>query len=85
EYLLILPALTEEQEVAVAGQVHEAVAGLARSYPFVAFAVHAAVTVTSRRPLPVGDVRHAVGWAAREGVPVARLAPESAEVPVGQP
>ncbi|MGY3519813.1 DICT sensory domain-containing protein [Micromonospora sp. PTRAS2] len=85
EYLLILPALTEEQAVAVAGQVHEAVAGLARSYPFVAFAVHAAVTVTSRRPLPVGDVRHAVGWAAREGVPVARLAPESAEVPVGQP
>ncbi|MFC5944786.1 DICT sensory domain-containing protein [Micromonospora harpali] len=85
EYLLILPALTEEQAVAVAGQVHEAVAGLARSYPFVAFAVHAAVTVTSRRPLPVGDVRHAVGWAAREGVPVARLAPESTEVPVGQP
>ncbi|WP_431977674.1 DICT sensory domain-containing protein [Micromonospora haikouensis] len=85
EYLLILPTLTEEQAVAVAGQVHEAVAGLARSYPFVAFAVHAAVTVTSRRPLPVGDVRHAVGWAAREGVPVARLAPESAEVPVGQP
>ncbi|MFF3852336.1 DICT sensory domain-containing protein [Micromonospora sp. NPDC002575] len=85
EFLLILPALTEEQAVTVAGQVHEAVGGLARSYPFVAFAVHAAVTVTSRRPLPVEDVRHAVGWAAREGVPVARLAPESAEVPVGQP
>ncbi|MER7267729.1 DICT sensory domain-containing protein [Micromonospora carbonacea] len=85
EYLLILPALTEDQAMTVAGQVHEAVAGLARSYPFVAFAVHAAVTVTGRRPLPVGDVRHAVGWAAREGVPVARLAPESAEVPVGQP
>ncbi|MGC4806451.1 DICT sensory domain-containing protein [Micromonospora sp. DT233] len=85
EYLLILPALTEEQAVTVAGQVHEAVAGLARSYPFVAFAVHAAVTVTTRRPLPVGDVRHAVGWAVQEGVPVARLAPETAEVPAGQP
>jgi hypothetical protein len=84
EYLLILPALTEEQAVAVAGQVHDAVGGLARSYPFVSFAVHAAVTVTTRRPLPVGDVRHAVGWAAQEGVPVARLAPETAEVPAGQ-
>ncbi|RGC67543.1 hypothetical protein C5N14_17340 [Micromonospora sp. MW-13] len=83
EYLLILPALTEEQAVTVAGQLHEAVGGLARSYPFVAFAVHAAVTVTARRPLPVADVRHAVGWAAREGVPVARLAPETAEAPVG--
>ncbi|MEO3779287.1 DICT sensory domain-containing protein [Micromonospora sp. B11E3] len=83
EYLLILPSLTEEQAVAVAGQVHEAVAGLAQSYPFVAFAVHAAVTVTTRRPLPVADVRHAVAWAAREGVPVARLAPESAEAPTG--
>ncbi|WP_328822151.1 DICT sensory domain-containing protein [Micromonospora rubida] len=83
EYLLLLPALTEEQAVMVAGQVHEAVGGLVRSYPFVAFAVHAAVTVTARRPLPVADVRHAVGWAAQEGVPVARLAPETAEVPVG--
>ncbi|GAA2220581.1 hypothetical protein GCM10010429_54460 [Micromonospora olivasterospora] len=84
EYLLILPSLTEEQAVAVAGQVHEAVTALAQSYPFVAFAVHAAVTVTTRRPLPVADVRHAVGWAAREGVPVARLAPEAAEAPAGR-
>ena len=79
EYLLILPALDEQGALDVAGRVHEALGGLARSYPFVAFAVHAAVTVTVRRPLPVADVRHAVEWAAREGVPVATLAPE----PVG--
>ncbi|MBY8874305.1 histidine kinase [Micromonospora sp. PLK6-60] len=78
DYLLILPALTEEQAVAVAGRVHESLAGLARSYPFVAYAVHAAVTVTDRRPLPLAEVRHAVEWAAREGVPVATLAGQTA-------
>ncbi|MEH0845366.1 DICT sensory domain-containing protein [Micromonospora sp. CPCC 205711] len=83
EYLLVLPALTEEQALAVAGQVHASVAGLARSYPFVAFAVHAAVTVTDRRPLPVADVRHAVEWAAREGVPVATVAREAATATAG--
>ncbi|WP_200207262.1 DICT sensory domain-containing protein [Micromonospora coerulea] len=76
EYLLMLPALDETGALEVAGRVHEAVGGLARSYPFVAFTVHAAVTVTDRRPLPLADVRHAVEWAAREGVPVATLAPE---------
>ncbi|WP_328347428.1 DICT sensory domain-containing protein [Micromonospora sp. NBC_00421] len=77
EYLLVLPALTREEALAVAGQVHASVAGLARSYPFVSFAVHAAVTVTDRRPMPVAEVRHAVGWAAREGVPVATVAREA--------
>ncbi|SCE95492.1 DICT sensory domain-containing protein [Micromonospora mirobrigensis] len=77
EYLLVLPALTEEQAVAVAGRVHESIGGLARSYPFVAYAVHAAVAVTDRRPLPVAEVRHAVEWAAREGVPVATVAREA--------
>ncbi|WP_319461744.1 DICT sensory domain-containing protein [Micromonospora sp. RTP1Z1] len=83
EYLLILPALDERGALDVAGRVHEAVGGLARSYPFVAFAVHVAVTVTDRRPLPVADVRHAVEWATREGAPVATLAPEPARVPAG--
>ncbi|SCF16282.1 Diguanylate Cyclase and Two-component system sensory domain-containing protein [Micromonospora purpureochromogenes] len=82
EYLLILPSVTEEEALAVAGRVHAALAGLARSYPFVAYAVHAAVTVTDRRPLPVTEVRHAVEWAAREGVPVATVAREAA--PVGR-
>ncbi|MDZ5442942.1 DICT sensory domain-containing protein [Micromonospora sp. 4G57] len=85
EYLLMLPALHEQGALDVAGQVHEAVGGLARSYPFVAFGVHAAVTVTDRRPLPVADVRHAVEWAAREGVPVATLAPEPARVAASAP
>ncbi|MEV4490849.1 DICT sensory domain-containing protein [Micromonospora coxensis] len=76
EYLLILPAVTEEEALAVAARVHAELAGLARSFPFVAYAVHAAVTVTDRRPLPVADVRHAVQWAAREGVPVAAVARE---------
>ncbi|MEH0982968.1 DICT sensory domain-containing protein [Micromonospora sp. CPCC 205556] len=74
EYLLVLPSVTEEEALATAGRVRASLAGLARSYPFVAFAVHAAVTVTDRRPLPVADVRHAVRWAAREDVPVATLA-----------
>ncbi|WP_446215429.1 hypothetical protein [Micromonospora sp. IBHARD004] len=39
--------------------------------------------MTDRRPLPVGDVRHAVEWAAREGVPVATLAAEPARVAAG--
>lgn len=77
EYLLVLPALTRDEALAVAGQVHDCVAGLARSYPFVSFAVHTAVTVTDRRPLPVAEVRHAVEWAAREGVPVATVARET--------
>ncbi|WDZ83037.1 DICT sensory domain-containing protein [Micromonospora cathayae] len=77
EYLLVLPALTEQQAVAVAQRVTEGVAGLARSYPFVEYAVHAAVTVTTRRPLPLADLRSAVRWAAREGVPIAALGDES--------
>jgi DICT domain-containing protein len=83
EYLLTLPALTEAEALEVAGRVHAALAGLAQSYPFVEYGVHAAVTVTTRRPLPVTEVRHAVRWAAREGVPVATLAPETAAAPVG--
>ncbi|MFJ6194540.1 DICT sensory domain-containing protein [Micromonospora sp. NPDC092111] len=78
EYLLVLPALTEEEALATASRVHASVAGLARSYPFVVFAVHMAVTVTDRRPMPVAQVRHAVEWAAREGVPVATVAREAA-------
>ncbi|MFC0006458.1 DICT sensory domain-containing protein [Micromonospora siamensis] len=77
DYLLVLPSLTEEQAVAVAGRVHESIGGLARSYPFVAYAVHAAVALTDRRPLPVAEVRHAMEWAAREGVPVATVAREA--------
>lgn len=77
EYLLVLPALTREEALAVAAQVHASVAGLARSYPFVSFAVHTAVTVTDRRPMPVAEVRHAVEWAAREGVPMATVAREA--------
>ncbi|WP_308290769.1 DICT sensory domain-containing protein [Micromonospora sp. RL09-050-HVF-A] len=77
EYLLVLPALSREEALAVAGQVHTSVAGLARSYPFVSFAVHTAVTVTDRRPMPVAEVRHAVEWAAREGVPMATVSRET--------
>lgn len=83
EYLLNLPALTEPEALEVAGRVHAALAGLAQSFPFVSYRVHAAVTVTTRRPLPVAEVRHALEWAAREGVPVATLAPENAAAPVG--
>ncbi|MGN9813537.1 DICT sensory domain-containing protein [Micromonospora sp. BQ11] len=77
EYLLVLPSLTEEQAVAVADRVRESIAGLARSYPFVTYAVYAAVCVTTGRPLPVPAVRHALEWAVGEGVPVATVAPES--------
>lgn len=76
EFLLMLPGLDERTALAVAERLHEAVAALARSYPFVGYVVHAAVAVTARRPLPVAEVRHAVEWAVREGVPVATLAPE---------
>ncbi|WBB80880.1 DICT sensory domain-containing protein [Micromonospora sp. WMMD882] len=84
EYLLVLPALTEQAAVAVAHRVTEQVAGLARSYPFVAYAVHAAVTVTARRPLPVGDLRSALRWAVREGVPVATLGEENHPPPASR-
>ncbi|MFF5174537.1 DICT sensory domain-containing protein [Micromonospora sp. NPDC000089] len=83
EFLLVLPSVTDDEAVASAGQVHASVAALARSYPFVAFAVHAAVTVTDRRPLPVADVRHAVEWAAQQGVPVAAVAREAAPATAG--
>ncbi|MER7168169.1 DICT sensory domain-containing protein [Micromonospora sp. NPDC000207] len=74
EYLLILPARSEEEAVAAAQRLHESVAGQTRSYPFVSFAVHTVVAVTARRPLPVAEVRQALRWAVREDVPVATLA-----------
>ncbi|MFC4020106.1 DICT sensory domain-containing protein [Micromonospora sp. GCM10011542] len=80
DYLLVLPSLTEDQAIEVADRVREGVAGLARSYPFVAFDVHAAVAVTARRPLPVADVRHALAWAVEQGVPLATVAPEPAGI-----
>ncbi|MFI9525903.1 DICT sensory domain-containing protein [Micromonospora rosaria] len=80
EFLLVLPALTEEQAVAAAHRVHESMAGLASSYPFVTFTVHTVVAVTARRPLPVADVREALRWAVREGVPVATVAAAPAPV-----
>lgn len=83
EYLLVLPSLTEEQAVALADRVRESIAGLARSYPFVGYAVHAAVCVTTGRPLPVAAVRHALEWAVGEGIPVATVAPEAVAAGVG--
>ena len=77
EYLLMLPALDRDGGAGGGGPGARGGRGLARSYPFVAFTVHAAVTVTDRRPLPLADVRHAVEWAVREGVPVATLAARS--------
>ncbi|WP_262286506.1 DICT sensory domain-containing protein [Micromonospora sp. MA102] len=83
EFQLILPGRDEAGALAVVGRLREAVGGLAHSYPFVGYAVHAAVTVTARRPLPFADLRHAVEWAVREGVPVASLPSERAPVPTG--
>lgn len=83
EYLLVLPSLNEDQAIEVADRIREGVAGLARSYPFVAFDVHAAVTVTARRPLPVADIRHALSWAVEQGVPLATVALEPAPAPAG--
>ncbi|WP_089154186.1 DICT sensory domain-containing protein [Micromonospora sp. NBS 11-29] len=81
EFQLVLPALGETEALAVVGRLHEAISKLARSYPFVAYTVHAAVAVTARRPLPTADLRAAVQWAVRKGVPVAGLPPEPAVVP----
>jgi hypothetical protein len=83
EYLLVLPSLTEEQAIGMADRVRDGIAGLARSYPFVAFDVHAAVAVTARQPLPVADVRHALTWAVEQGVPLATVAPEPVPAPAG--
>ncbi|MET7950114.1 DICT sensory domain-containing protein [Micromonospora sp. NPDC005324] len=83
EYLLVLPSLDEDQAIEVTDRIREGVAGLARSYPFVAFDVHAALTVTARRPLPVTDVRHALSWAVEQGVPLATVALEPAPAPAG--
>ncbi|SCL35375.1 Diguanylate Cyclase and Two-component system sensory domain-containing protein [Micromonospora nigra] len=78
DYLLVLPALDETGALAVASEVRARVEALARSYPFVTFAVHAAVGVSDRRPLPVGEVRRALDWAVRERVPVATVSPQVA-------
>ncbi|GAB3070093.1 DICT sensory domain-containing protein [Micromonospora schwarzwaldensis] len=78
EFHLVLPALGEPEALEVVGRLHEAISALARSYPFVAYTMHAAVAVTTRRPLPTADLRAAVEWAVREGVPVAGLPPEPA-------
>ncbi|MET8908041.1 DICT sensory domain-containing protein [Micromonospora sp. NPDC004551] len=83
EFQLILPGRDEAAALAVVGRLREAVGGLAHSYPFVSYAVHAAVTVTARRPLPVADLRHALEWAVREGVPVASLPSERVAAAAG--
>ncbi|MFI5837266.1 DICT sensory domain-containing protein [Micromonospora sp. NPDC051300] len=83
EFHLVLPALGEPEALAVVGRLHEAIGALARSFPFVAYSVHAAVAVTTRRPLPTADLRAAVQWAVREGVPVAGLPPEPAAATAG--
>ncbi|WBB76311.1 DICT sensory domain-containing protein [Micromonospora sp. WMMD1128] len=80
EFQLVLPALGEPEALAVVGRLHETIGALARAFPFVAYTVHAAVAVTTRRPLPTTDLRAAVEWAVREGVPVAGLPPEPAPV-----
>ncbi|GAA3756062.1 DICT sensory domain-containing protein [Micromonospora maritima] len=77
EFQLVLPALGEPEALAVVARLHEAIGELARSYPFLAYTVHAAVAVTTRRPLPTADLRAAVEWAVRQGVPVAGLEPET--------
>ncbi|MBQ1043109.1 histidine kinase [Micromonospora sp. C72] len=79
EYQLLLPGLDEPAALEVVRRLHDAIGGLARTYPFLQYTMHAAVGVTTRRPLPTADLRAAVDWAARKGLPVAGLPPETAD------
>ena len=79
EYQLLLPGLDEPAALEVVRRLHDAIGALARSYPFLAYTMHAAVGVTTRRPLPTADLRAAVDWAARKGLPVAGLPAETAD------
>ncbi|MFC0097022.1 DICT sensory domain-containing protein [Micromonospora marina] len=79
EFQLLLPGLDEPAALEVVRRLHDAIGALARSYPFMAYTVHAAVGVTTRRPLPTADLRAAVDWAVRKGLPVAGLPPETAD------
>ncbi|HEY0700291.1 MAG TPA: histidine kinase, partial [Micromonospora sp.] len=81
EFLLIMPALSEKDAVAVAYRVAEQLASLAQRYPFVPVSAHSVVTVTRRRPLPVEEIRSGLDWAIREQVAVATLPPEAADAP----
>jgi hypothetical protein len=85
EFLLVLPSLSSDEAVAVAYRVGQELAGLAETYPFVAFTCNAVVTVTRRRPLPVEEIRQALDWAVAQGVPVAALPPEQLAAPGAGP
>ncbi|MEE3921672.1 hypothetical protein V2I01_35730 [Micromonospora sp. BRA006-A] len=52
EFQLVLPGLDEPAALEVVRRLHDGIGALARSYPFMAYIVHAAVGVTTRRPLP---------------------------------
>ncbi|MGC4892584.1 DICT sensory domain-containing protein [Micromonospora sp. DT31] len=83
EFQLLLPGMDEPAALDVVRRLHEAIGALTQAYPFVAYTVHAAVGVTTRRPLPTADLRAAVDWAVRQGLPVAGLPPESADAVAG--
>ncbi|HEX6870796.1 MAG TPA: DICT sensory domain-containing protein [Micromonosporaceae bacterium] len=83
EFLLVLPSRPYDDAVALAYRLVSEVSALGQVQPVGPTTANTVVAVTRRRPLPLDEVRHALAWAAREGVPVATL-PEQVDDPAPQ-
>ncbi|WP_433796328.1 DICT sensory domain-containing protein [Actinoplanes sp. CA-252034] len=73
DFLLLLPALTYADAVKLAHRIHGDLADASRHNPFLSAGAHVVVTVSRQRPLPLQQLREALLWAERSGVPVAQL------------
>ncbi len=78
DFLLMLPAVPFEDALKTAQRLHADLAAASAQNPFLSATAHVVVLVTRRRPFPTEQIREALSWAEREGVPVAKLDDEPA-------
>ncbi len=74
EFLLVLPALSQDDAVALAYQVAADIEAVGRHSPFLTATATVVLAVTRQRPLPVDRIREALRWAVENAVPVATVA-----------
>ena len=73
-FLLFLPALAQEQAVALAYAIVSDFAAAGARSAFLSATVTVALTVTRRRPLPEDELRQALEWAIGQNAPVVTIA-----------
>jgi DICT domain-containing protein/GGDEF domain-containing protein len=73
EFLLVLPALSQDDAIALAYRIGADIVAAGEHSPFLTATATAVLTVTRQRPLPVDRIREALRWAVDQGVPVATV------------